>query len=91
MPDEAWPDPLIQIKVRGLPSAKPFPCPLDNGLRQDNGRAMLRHLIRVLVICVIAIMVLTAVGCTVFTRMLCGASALASVRINPTMPCLDAA
>ena len=34
-----------------------------------------------------AIMVLTAVGCTVLTRMLIGASALASVRISPTMPC----
>ncbi len=38
-----------------------------------------------------AIMVLTAVGCTVLTRILCGASALASVRISPTTPCLEAA
>ena len=37
-----------------------------------------------------AMPVMTPVGCTVFTRMLCAASSLASATLIPTMPCLDA-
>jgi hypothetical protein len=36
------------------------------------------------------IMVFTPVGCTVLTRMLCGASQCANERISPTTPCLAA-
>jgi hypothetical protein len=32
--------------------------------------------------------VLTVVGCTLFTRIMSGASSSASVRMSPTTPCL---